>query len=38
MDEVLGVINTVKNHTIEIIGSYLKKMTRFGDAVSSHSS
>ena len=37
-DEVLGVINTVKKHTIEIIGSYLKKMTRCEDAVSSHSS
>ena len=39
-DEVLGVINTctVKKHTIEIIGSYLKKLTCFGDAVSSHGS
>ena len=33
-----GVINTVKKHTIDVIGSYLKKMTRFGDAVSSRSS
>ena len=36
--QILGVINIVKKHTIEIIGSYLKKMTRYGDAVSSHTS
>ena len=36
--EFWGLINTVKKHTLEIIGQYLKNTTRFGNVVSSHSS
>ena len=37
-DEVLGFINTIKKHTLEIFGQYLKNTTPFGSVVSSHSS